>query len=126
MGKKKKPQPPQITDEERQQRLAKAMTTRRVRSEAKANIKINPRYAIYILSNKRDDEFLGGMRTVDVLKAVPTIGPITADIMLDEVKVLKTRRVRALNPRQVRELCSRLNDVVTFLDKKRDETKKRA
>ncbi|MBN2177030.1 MAG: hypothetical protein JW722_05160 [Demequinaceae bacterium] len=53
------------------------------------------------------DETLSGIKTVDLLKSLPGVGPKKAEALMVEVGIAPSRRIRGLGEHQVSALIAR-------------------
>lgn len=86
------------------------MAARRCRAELKVRIKGSAAQLPEVLEAGRTDEFIGRARLVDLLTAIPGVGPARAAQLMARVGIAANRRVRGLGVRQraalSRELAS--------------------
>ncbi|MCX4515871.1 integration host factor [Streptomyces sp. NBC_01619] len=96
---------PPLTQEERAQALAKAVTIRKERAALLAKLKNGTTPLEDVLQRK--DQVVARMHVRRLLQAQPGIGPIRADQLLDELRISPGRRVRGLGLRQKAALLQR-------------------
>ncbi|MBU2598917.1 MAG: integration host factor [Actinobacteria bacterium] len=99
--------PPKLTPEQRKEGLEKALKLRRERAELKKNLKRGK------ISLKEVLEMSGQtaerIKAKDILTSLPGVGKITADKIMNEVKIAASRRVKGLGVRQTKEILSRFS-----------------
>lgn len=96
---------PTLTPEQRAAALEKGLAVRRLRAELKkdlANGNTSLETAI-----ESDQDFIKATRLVDLLKALPKIGPQKAAEIMAELGIAPNRRVGGLGARQKQALASR-------------------
>lgn len=99
------PSPPQLTEEQRLQYLAKAAEARRRRAELKERLK-SGRTTFRDLLESTDDDIIGKMRVSAVLESLPGVGRVRARKIMEQLKISDTRRLRGLGEKQRRNLLS--------------------
>lgn len=95
---------PSLTPEQRAAALAKAALARRARAELKAQLKHSGTSLADVLTNGETDEVVGKMRVSAVLEAMPGVGKVRAQKIMERVGISPTRRVRGLGVNQRRAL----------------------
>jgi len=93
---------PTLTPEQRQQALAKAGEARKKRAELKGELKAGKKTLKDVLAASGDDT-VGKMKVTSVLEALPGVGKVRAQKIMEELDISASRRVRGLGARQ-REL----------------------
>ena len=84
---------PELTPAERSAAASAALAARRRRAEIKAALPA-------ALDLAGHDQALAKMRVVDLLGAMPRIGPVRASEIMERNNVAATRRIRGLGERQ--------------------------
>lgn len=92
--------PPPLSAEQRRAAAQKAVAARRCRAELKARIKGSAAQLPAVLEEGRTDESIGRARLVDLLTAIPGIGPARAAQVMAKLGIAPNRRVRGLGVRQ--------------------------
>jgi len=104
---------PTLTPEQREAALAKAKQSRMERATLKNNIADNTITAAEAFAQALDSETLGKMRVAEFLVALPTIGKVKAEALMDDtIKCAHNRRLRGLGERQVnamRDICAEVD-----------------
>lgn len=93
-------QPPQLTDEQRRQALAKAAEARRVRAETKELLKTGSLHLSELFEQAENDELLAGLKVERMLAAMPGTGKIKAKRLMEKLGISDNRRIRGLGSRQ--------------------------
>lgn len=91
---------PPLTPEQRAAALAKAAQVRRVRAELKAKLKHSGTSLADVLAAGETDEVIGKMKVSAVLEALPGVGKIRAQRLMERLGISPTRRVRGLGGKQ--------------------------
>ena len=91
---------PQLTDEQRAAALAQAAAARRARAEMKDRLKRGGTNLQQVLKDAETDEVLGKMKVSALLEALPKVGKVKAQEIMNELEIAPTRRLRGLGVRQ--------------------------
>ena len=91
---------PNLTPEQRQAALAKAAEARRARAELKARLKASGATLGDVLRQGETDEVVGKMKVSAVLEALPGVGKVRAQKIMERVGIAPSRRVRGLGTKQ--------------------------
>ena len=103
------PLPPQLSDAQRQEALAKAAAVRRQRAELKDRLKIGDLSLGDVLDMAGGDDVVGCTKVLAVLESLPRIGKVTARRLMEELDISETRRLRGLGVKQREALLARLS-----------------
>lgn len=103
------PLPPQLSDEQRKQALAKAAAVRRRRAELKDRLKIGDVSLSEVLDMAAGDDVVGGTKVLAVLESLPRVGKVTARRLMSELDISETRRLRGLGVKQREALLAKLS-----------------
>lgn len=90
---------PELNPEQRAAALEKARRSRRIRAEVKQLLKAGEVTLSEVLA-RSDDDAIGRMKVVDVLEALPAIGKVKSEAIMDQIGIASSRRVTGLGPRQ--------------------------
>ncbi|MDX6224027.1 MAG: hypothetical protein QOJ92_2009 [Frankiales bacterium] len=101
---------PPLTPEQRAAALAKAGEARRARAELKAKLKSGATSLSEVLSTGDTDEAIGKMRVTAVLEAMPGVGKVRAERIMQTIGIAGTRRVRGLGQHQRAALVREFED----------------
>ncbi|MBC8364774.1 MAG: integration host factor [Actinobacteria bacterium] len=101
------PGPPELTDEQRRQALAKAAEARRVRAEVKEQLKAGSLDLAGLLELADADQIIAKMKVVSVLESLPRLGKVKSRRAMDEIGINGNRRLRGLGSHQRAELLAR-------------------
>lgn len=91
---------PVLTEQDRRRGQERALAARRQRAAIKADLREGRRALAEVLDLGRRDPVLGRMRAVDLVRALPGIGPARADHVLDVCHIAPGRRVAGLGDHQ--------------------------
>lgn len=98
---------PSLSEEQRREALAKAAEARRRRAEVKAKLKNGAMGLNEILRQAESDEILGKMKVSAMLEALPGVGKVRAQKVMEELNISPTRRLRGLGDKQKEALKER-------------------
>ena len=98
---------PKLTPEERAVALQRAAQARTVRAEIKQRLKNGDVSLSSVIKKGETDDAVGKLRVVALLEALPGVGRVRAQALLEEVGIAESRRVRGLGPRQTAALVER-------------------
>jgi hypothetical protein len=99
-------QPPQLTDEQRRQALAKAAEARRVRAEVKELLKTGSLRLPELLARAEEDPIVAGLKVEALIAAMPGTGKIKAKRLMESLGIANNRRIRGLGERQKEALLA--------------------
>lgn len=95
---------PPLTPEQRAAALEKAAAARRARAELKVRLKTQGTSLAELLDSGQSDSPLGQavakMRVVALLEALPGVGKVRAQRLMEELEISPARRVRGLGVKQ--------------------------
>jgi DNA uptake protein ComE-like DNA-binding protein len=100
---------PPLTPEQRAAALEKAAAARRARAALKVRLKTSGTSLSDVLTEAETDEVVGKMKVVAVLEALPGVGKVKAQRIMDSLEISPSRRVRGLGTKQ-REALERQFD----------------
>ena len=100
---------PKLTDEQRATALEKAAAARRARAELKEKLKKGVTDLKKVLDDADSDEILGKMKVSALLEALPKVGKVKAQEIMNELEIAPTRRLRGLGERQRKNLLARFD-----------------
>ena len=98
---------PQLTEEQRREALAKAAEARKRRAEVKAQLKNGALGLSEILERGENDEIVGKMKVSAMLEALPGVGKVRAQKVMEELQISTSRRLRGLGDKQKQALKER-------------------
>ncbi len=98
---------PQLSEEQRRQALEKAAEARKKRAEVKAKLKNGGIGLTDCLERAENDEILGKMKVSAMLEALPGVGKVRAQKVMDELNISGSRRLRGLGDKQKQSLKER-------------------
>ena len=97
---------PQLTEEQRAAALEKAAAARRVRAELKERLKRGGTNLTDVLKAAESDEVLGKMKVSALLEALPGVGKVRAQQIMERLEIAPSRRLRGLGERQRKALLT--------------------
>jgi hypothetical protein len=92
--------PPQLTEQQRREALAKAAEARRVRAEVKELLKTGTVTFAELLSRAEADPVIGGLKVESVLASMPGTGKVKAKRLMEAHGIADNRRIRGLGEKQ--------------------------
>jgi len=103
-------QAPARTDEQRSEALVKALATRQERARVRAALRDRSLNPVDVLRGAADEPVWATMRVSWLLEAVPGIGPVRADRIMESVGIARSRRIQGLGERQRTALIAVLEE----------------
>jgi hypothetical protein len=91
---------PPLTPEQRAAALEKAAAARKARAELKVRLKSSGTSLDDVLADGERDEVIGKMKVVAVLEAMPGVGKVRAQKIMERLEISPSRRVRGLGSKQ--------------------------
>jgi len=91
---------PPLTPEQRAAALEKAAAARRSRADLKVRLKSRGSSLPEVLASGETDEAIGKMKVLAVLEAMPGVGKIKAQRLMERLEISPSRRVRGLGVKQ--------------------------
>jgi transposase len=91
---------PPLTPEQRAAALEKAAHARKVRAELKDKLKHSGLTLREILDMGETDEVIGKLKVVALLEAMPGVGKVRAQRIMEKLDISPSRRVRGLGAKQ--------------------------
>lgn len=91
---------PPLTPEQRAAALEKAAAARRARAELKVRLKSQGTSLAEVLDSGETDDAVGKMKVVAVLEAMPGVGKVRAQRLMEALEISPARRVRGLGAKQ--------------------------
>lgn len=91
---------PPLTPEQRTAALAKAAAARKARAELKVRLKSSGASLADVLEEGQTDEAVGKMKVVAVIEAMPGVGKVRAQRIMESLEISPSRRVRGLGANQ--------------------------
>ncbi len=91
---------PSLTPEQRAAALEKAAAARKARAELKVQLKSSGASLADVLASGETDEAIGKMKVVAVLEAMPGVGKVRAQRLMERLEISPSRRVRGLGAKQ--------------------------
>ena len=91
---------PPLTPEQRSAALLKAAAARKARAELKVRLKSSGTSLLDVLADGDTDEVIGKTKVVAVLEAMPGVGKVRAQRIMERLGISPSRRVRGLGSKQ--------------------------
>ena len=91
---------PPLTPEQRAAALVKAAAARRSRADLKVRLKSSGTNLREVLAAGQTDEAIGKMKVEALLEALPGVGKIRAQRIMQRLEISPSRRVRGLGSKQ--------------------------
>ena len=91
---------PSLTPEQRAAALEKAAAARKARAELKVRLKSSGTRLDDVLADGAKDEVIGKMKVVAVLEAMPGVGKVRAQRIMERLEISPSRRLRGLGVKQ--------------------------
>jgi hypothetical protein len=98
--------PPQLSEQQRRDALAKAAEARRMRAEIKDLLKMGSISFPELLAKVDRDDIVAGIKVSSVLESMPGLGKVKAKRLMEQHGIAETRRLRGLGERQRAALLS--------------------
>jgi hypothetical protein len=95
---------PPLSPEQRAAALEKAAEVRKARAELKDQLKSGKTSLAAVLDRAEDDDVVGKLKVSAVLQAMPGIGKIRAQQIMEKLKIADSRRLRGLGEQQRKAL----------------------
>ena len=95
---------PSLTPEQRAAALEKAAEIRKARAELKDQLKSGKTTLASVLDRAENDDVVGKLKVSAVLQAMPGIGKIRANQIMEKLKIAESRRLRGLGEQQRKAL----------------------
>ena len=91
---------PPLTPEQRAAALEKAAAARRARAEVKNRLKYSQGSLGEVIKEGQSDEVIGKIKVSALLEALPGVGKVRANKIMERLEISPTRRVRGLGAKQ--------------------------
>jgi hypothetical protein len=91
---------PQLTPEQRAAALEKAAAARRARADLKVRLKASGTSLSDVLRDGHTDDAIGKMKVEALLEALPGVGKVRAQRIMERLEISPSRRVRGLGAKQ--------------------------
>jgi len=97
---------PPLSDEQRQQARYAATEARRRRAAVKQGLRTGELSLAEVLTAAATDDVIAHAKVVDILKALPRVGAVRADRVMERLDIAPNRRLRGLGRHQVAALAT--------------------
>ncbi|HET6758242.1 MAG TPA: integration host factor, actinobacterial type [Propionibacteriaceae bacterium] len=101
---------PPLSDEQRQQARHAATEARRRRAEIKQDLRSGERSLAQVLDLAGTDDVVAHAKVIDVLKALPRVGAVRANRVMERLDIAANRRLRGLGKHQIAALIAEFSD----------------
>ena len=101
---------PPLSDEQRQQARNAATEARRRRAEIKQDLRSGERSLAQVLDLAETDDVVAHAKVIDVLKALPRVGAVRANRVMERLDIAANRRLRGLGKHQIAALIAEFSD----------------
>ncbi len=101
---------PPLSDEQRQEARHAATAARRARAEVKQGLRSGERSLAEVLELADNDDVIAHTKVVDVLRALPRVGTVRAEKVMDRLDIAANRRLRGLGRHQVAALINEFSN----------------
>lgn len=98
------PQPPDLSLEQRQAALAKAVEARRTRAALKEQLKAGAFGLSEVFERAQSEPVIAGTKMLTILESLPAVGKVKARRTMESVGIAPSRRVRGVGTIQRDEL----------------------
>ena len=95
---------PSLSPEQRAAALEKAAEIRKARAELKDQLKSGKTSLASVLDRAENDDVVGKLKVSAVLQAMPGVGKIRANQIMERMKIAESRRLRGLGEQQRKAL----------------------
>ncbi len=100
------PQPPKLTDEQRQAALQRAAEVRKIRSELKMRLKMGSVTFSELLELADADEVIAKTKVLSVIESLPGVGKVKARRTMESIGIADSRRLGGLGVQQRQALLA--------------------
>lgn len=97
---------PPLSDEQRQQARHAATEARRRRAAVKQGLRTGETTLAEVLATAETDDVIAHAKVVDVLKALPRVGTVRAEQVMQRLDIAANRRLRGLGRHQIAALIA--------------------
>lgn len=101
---------PELDDEDRRRALDKAAAARRERAQLKADLREGRVTLAEVLGRADHDDVVGRTKVAALLEALPNVGKVRAQKLMERLEISPTRRLRGLGTNQRDKLVQALGD----------------
>ena len=101
---------PILTPEQRRAALEKAAAARQVRADIKVRLKSSSASLAEVIQESKVNEVVAKLRVVDLLQAMPGVGKVRAQEIMQRIGIADSRRLRGLGAKQVTALLAEFAD----------------
>ena len=97
---------PPLSDSERAAALEAAARARKIRAEIKADLKSGKRSLKDVIDMGKSDDVVGKMKVSALIEALPGVGKVRANAVMEKIGIAASRRIRGLGIHQTRDLLA--------------------
>ena len=91
---------PTLTAEQRADALVRAAKARTLRAQVKDDLRSGSLTLAQVIARAAEEDALARMRVIDLLTAMPGIGPARGHTLMDRLGIAQSRRLRGLGEHQ--------------------------
>lgn len=97
---------PILTPEQRKAALEKAAIARQLRAEVKTRLKSSSASLTEVIAESKANEVIAKLRVIDLLQAMPGVGKVRAQEIMQRIGIAHSRRLRGLGANQISALLA--------------------
>ncbi|WP_456698436.1 integration host factor, actinobacterial type [Aeromicrobium sp. P5_D10] len=97
---------PALTPEQRKAALEKAALARQLRAEVKNRLKSSTASLTEVIAESKANEVIAKLKVVDLLQAMPGVGKVRAQEIMQRIGIADSRRLRGLGANQISALIA--------------------
>lgn len=97
---------PILTPEQRKAALEKAAVARQLRAEVKNRLKSQAASLTDVIAESKANEVIAKLKVVDLLQAMPGVGKVRAQEIMQRIGIADSRRLRGLGAKQITALLA--------------------
>ncbi|MCW2789995.1 MAG: ribosomal protein [Aeromicrobium sp.] len=101
---------PTLTPEQRKAALEKAAVARQLRAEVKTRLKTSRASLTEVIQESKVNDVVAKLKVVDLLQAMPGVGKVRAQEIMQRIGIADSRRLRGLGANQVKALLAEFAD----------------
>nr|WP_302477617.1 integration host factor, actinobacterial type [Aeromicrobium stalagmiti] len=99
-----------MTPEQRKAALEKAAMARQLRAEVKTRLKSSRASLTEVIAESKANEVIAKLKVIDLLQAMPGVGKVRAQEIMQRIGIADSRRLRGLGANQIKALLAEFAD----------------